>query len=564
MLKKMRIKKRLTTSFILVAAITSIAAIVGCIAMLYIANQYEYSLKNYGFSQGDIGKAMVNFSETRSATRLIIAYTDADIIAEGVQIHDSSKTSFESNFSKIKATLTADEENAAYEEAETALAAYWKLENEILELGNTTDEERSKQAQLKAEAELTPKYDAVYNALSKLMNLNVTTGNSLSDKLAMIRTVLLIVIIGVIILAVVISIVLGEKIAKGIAAPLGALSDRLKTFAAGDLSKPFPQTDSQDEVSDMISEASNMAANLSLIVSDVGQQLGKMAAGNYQAETKIPQKYVGEFSSLRDSMATMNSKMNDTLKRIDEAAGQVSAGANNMAQAAQSLAEGATDQAGSVEELQATITNIAEGVQKTAQNAELSYRQAKDYAKEADKSRMEMQVMVSAMERINETSLKIGNIISEIEDIATQTNLLSLNAAIEAARAGEAGRGFSVVAERIRSLAEQSTKSAVDTRELIEGAIQEVTEGNKAANNAATSIGEVVTGIQQIAGSSKELSDISTEQAQAMTQVELGINQISEVVQSNSATAEETSATSEELSAQASTLSDLVGMFQLK
>ena len=91
--------------------------------------------------------------------------------------------------------------------------------------------------------------------------------------------------------------------------------------------------------------------------------------------------------------------------------------------------------------------------------------------------------MVDAMTRINETSKNIENIISEIEDIASQTNLLSLNASIEAARAGEAGRGFAVVADQIRQLAEQSTKSAVDTRELIEGSLEEIAEGNKAAGN---------------------------------------------------------------------------------
>ena len=141
--------------------------------------------------------------------------------------------------------------------------------------------------------------------------------------------------------------------------------------------------------------------------------------------------------------------------------------------------------------------------------------------------------------------------------------MLSLNASIEAARAGEAGRGFSVVADQIRQLAEQSTKSAVGTRQLIEGSIQEVMEGNKAAERAATAIETVVDGIQEIAESSKKISEVSRDQADAMKQAELGITQISEVVQSNSATAEESSATSEELSAQAITMNELIGQFVL-
>ena len=175
-----------------------------------------------------------------------------------------------------------------------------------------------------------------------------------------------------------------------------------------------------------------------------------------------------------------------------------------------------------------------------------------------------MKSLMEEMDRINETSKKIQNIIADIEDIASQTNLLSLNAAIEAARAGDAGRGFAVVAEQIRKLAEQSAQSAVDTRSLIEGSLQEIENGNMAAEAAADSLEQIVTGVKEIAADAKRLSEESKAQAQAMEQAEVGVNQISEVVQSNSASAEESSATSEELSAQAFSLSDLVEKFILR
>ena len=172
--------------------------------------------------------------------------------------------------------------------------------------------------------------------------------------------------------------------------------------------------------------------------------------------------------------------------------------------------------------------------------------------------------MMEAMERINETSQKIGNIIAEIEDIASQTNLLSLNAAIEAARAGDAGRGFAVVADQIRNLAEQSAKSAVNTRELIEGSIHEVEVGNEAAQRTSQVLADVVNEIHVIADTSKMLSEITTQQAVSMEQAEQGVIRIAEIVQSNSATAEETSATSEELSAQAVSMDELVARFVLR
>ena len=177
---------------------------------------------------------------------------------------------------------------------------------------------------------------------------------------------------------------------------------------------------------------------------------------------------------------------------------------------------------------------------------------------------IEMSNMVHSMNRISETSKKIENIISQIEGIASQTNLLSLNASIEAARAGEAGRGFAVVATEIRNLADQSAKSAVDTRELVANTLFEIEEGNKVATCTAEVLDEVVDSIRNIAERSRMLSENAVAQAAAMGEADAGINRISEVVQSNSAASEEASATSEELSAQAMNMAELVGRFQLR
>ena len=189
---------------------------------------------------------------------------------------------------------------------------------------------------------------------------------------------------------------------------------------------------------------------------------------------------------------------------------------------------------------------------------------AVDHAKNADASKVEMHSLMEAMQRISDTSKKIENIISDIESIASQTNLLSLNASIEAARAGDAGRGFAVVADQIRTLAEQSAKSAVDSRNLIEASIYEVGEGNKIATKASDSLKEVVDGVQSIAESAKKMRDVSTSQAAGMEQADVAIARIAEVVQANSATSQETSATSEELTAQATTLSEMVAQFKLR
>lgn len=563
MYKNLKIQERLKKCFTVVALLASIAGVIGAIMMLIIAAQYKHALTNYGFSQGDIGKAMIVFADARSATRGVIGYDDENLKSQLLATHDEKKQKFEDYWATVAETCVTKEEKELYDEVTALVNQYWEAEQKAIDLAKSTDEDADLQAQQMMTDEVSPLYEQVYSLTADLLNANVNEGNSLEAKLSAMSIIFLIVIVAMIVFAMMQAMRMGSSIAKGIAVPLSALSDRFTTFAKGNLTDPFPVVDTQDEVADMINTANEMKETLKLVIADCGKHLADMASGNFDIRTDCSEVYQGEFEKLLLAMRDMKDQMIVTLRSIEDASSQVSAGSTNLAEASQSLAEGATEQAGAVEELQATITSITENIEKAADQAHESYVQAKQYADEADNSRVQMTAMVDAMTRINETSKNIENIISEIEDIASQTNLLSLNASIEAARAGEAGRGFAVVADQIRQLAEQSTKSAVDTRELIEGSLEEIAEGNKAADKAAASIETVVEGIGKIAESSRNVSQVSRDQATAMEQAEQGVNQISEVVQANSATAQESSATSEELSAQAVSLDELISKYVL-
>lgn len=562
--KDENIEKRLAKSFRIVSLLSGVASLAGLIAIIVIVVRYSYALTNFGFAQGDIGKAMYQFSEVRSSLRATIGYDDQEAIDLVKQQHEAAITAFKEEFAKIENTIVSEDGRTNYDAITTELDTYWAIDTEIMEIGASTDREQCRIAQDMAINEMAPVYSSINEKLEGLLEVKVTEGEKLSQSLVILSVILIILIVVVTVIAFGVSTRIGRQIARGISGPLKSLGDRLKLFAQGDLTSPFPEIDTHDEVAEMVNDATEMATALNAIINDIGDVLGEMEGKNYAVESKIRDQYTNDFEKLLQSMRSLRNQMSDTIRMIGEASDQVSGGSTNLAESAQSIAEGATEQAGAVEELQATIIDITEAMEKSAESAEESFKQAQVYVKEADHTREEMQTMVVAMEKISESSAKIGNIIQEIESIASQTNLLSLNASIEAARAGEAGRGFAVVAEEIRQLAEQSAKAAVDSRDLIESSMREINEGNHAVERASSSIDQVVSGIQKIAESSKEISATATTQVETMRQAELGIGQITEVVQNNSAAAQQSSATSQELSAQAATLDELVGQFVLK
>ena len=558
------IRKRLNKSFAIISLVCSIGLVICGISLFAISSQYHNALTNYGFAQGDIGKAMTTFSETRSALRAVIGYDNESEINSEKKNYETKKKAFEGFMQDIESKMMTKAGKEAYQQAESALNGYWTKADAILQQGSTTDKIASSAAQHKEIDELGPMYDEIYASLKNIMDIKVAKGNSVQGTLNVVKYILIILTVLIIVFSVYMSTHLGRRISDNIEKPVEALAERLKRFAAGDLDSEFPESEIDDEIAYMNNVAKEMAADLNLIISDLSRLMDEMAAGNFKIKTDIEDKYVGKFVNLKDAIRNMNRKVDATLKSVDESSQQVTVGSENLAQSAQELAEGATEQAGAVEELQATIATLTEQIADTADNLQKTSDKAVDHAKNADASKVEMHSLMEAMQRISDTSKKIENIISDIESIASQTNLLSLNAAIEAARAGEAGKGFAVVAEQIRMLADQSAQSAVDTRTLIEGALNEIEEGNTIAMKAVESIDSVVQGINDIADVSKQLSDNSNVQIAAMREAEKEIDQISEVVQSNSAASEECSATSEELSAQAEAMNELISQFTLR
>ena len=363
------------------------------------------------------------------------------------------------------------------------------------------------------------------------------------------------------VVAIILSAIMVAVTTKAVLKPIQEIDHAIDKMRSGDFSAEITYT-SRDELGHMAENMRAMLISLREITHDQMKMMMGMAEGNFAVKSKDESIYIGEFKILYDAIQEIKKRLGETFVQVQQVARLVTAGSDQVSAGAQHLAQGATQQASSIEQLAATITEITQQIKDTAEFSEGSREDTLRIQKEAAKSNEDMQELLKAMGDISENSAQISKIVKTIEDIAFQTNILSLNAAVEAARAGVAGKGFAVVADEVRNLASKSADASKSTAALIENSLSAVQRGREITDKTAESLTRVIADINKVAESITHIAQEAMTQANSVGQISIGVDQISGVVQTTSATSQEGAASSEELSSQAQVLKHLMSQFR--
>ncbi len=448
-----------------------------------------------------------------------------------------------------------------YDAANAAWEKYRGASDEILQLSR---EGKQQEASKLMTGEVYEDYKSFSKKLTILCGKFQVELDQAKTMANVCTVIIFIVIVAAGLAIAVVTTMIGRIITNSITEPVEQIDAAVASLRKGELSNVEMLTyESEDEFGDTIRNLKEAMGILADYVSEISVEVKAIAQGDLTRNGDDITDFLGDFSELKTSLLYILKRFNSTLTEISNLAEQVSSNSSEVENASKSLADGATEQAGVIEELNATIDTVVDMAEDTAKETQNASARVKASANKANEEKEKMNELLTEMEHITEISKEIGNIITDIEDIASQTNLLSLNASIEAARAGEAGKGFAVVADQIGKLAADSAKSAVNTRDLIDKTLVEIEKGNTITRTTADAFNQIIADMESFAEIAQNTMEKANSQAESLQQIGQGIEQLSGVVQGNAASSEENTAISVNLAEGAAKMQDRVKIFKL-
>jgi len=511
--QNLKIANKLIIAFLGVAVIAGMVGMVAIFNLSNLAQEDTDLYENYTVPMGQMGDLSETYQKGRVNFRDALVSKDPRVQNDKMKQFNDSITQMKAASGEIAKTIGTEEGRKLLKNLDDALGQYESYSKNLFPMFQAGQVEQVNQLMQTEGIELANTIGGTLDQLSAL-KIELAKQKAANNKADASKAI--IIMITMVIAGVGIAIVLGVYIARLISRPIKEMVTVAGRIAGGDL---------------------NVAVTVK-----TGDETGELAQA---------------FNKMADNI-------NRTMSSINQAAEQVASGAQQIAASGEILSQGSTEQASSIEEITASMTQVAVQTKQNAVNANHANELAVSSQQQAAEGNTQMQAMVTAMTEINESSTNISKIIKVIDEIAFQTNILALNAAVEAARAGQHGKGFAVVAEEVRNLAARSANAAKETTAMIEGAIKKVDVGTQIATDTSKALNSIVDGVAQAAALVGDIATACNEQATAISQINQAITQVSQVVQTNSATAEESAAASEELSGQSEVMKENVAKFKLK
>lgn len=557
--KNLSISKKLKKVLIVAVIIISTITVATGVGLMYLKGQLE------------------SFVETEYASEISIQETAASILTLARDIRDAyiraengeNISSYDQNVKKYVNEITTELEYVyninkdpeiarELENFGNNISKWINIGNEILTAINNKDMAKANKLILNDCPEVL---DVIIEQVSLIGDkISTNVQDDIQGTTRYIGIVMIIIIVIIIIGLILITKVV-QAIIESISNPVEEIKAAALEMAKGNYDLEIEYT-SEDEIGVLADCMREMILFTKDNISNITEVLNKFAEGNFDVE--IEDNYIGEFIEIKESLEKIVDSINNTFYDIKIVTEQVKDGSEQVASTAQIISEGAINQAGIIQELMAAIGQINEKVKVSTEQANSTNVLTRELGNQIELNNEKMNEMVTAMNKIEESSINIKSIINTIYSISEQTNLLALNAAIEAARAGESGKGFAVVADEIRKLAEESSVAVKNTEILIEDSINNVNDGKNVADEASEALSAVVGKAKEAVELIGTIAELTEQGAMAISEVYNGIDQIAEVVESNTAISEESAAASEELSSQSESLQNMIDKFKLR
>lgn len=518
-LSRLKVKTRLTVSFILVAII---AAIIGAVGLSSISRIHTMAERMHEFElQGlyQVGRADAELRSTGRALR-------GTLLAPVGQVREAAANQTQEHFRKLQAIgseasqyFVTDAGQEQVRQMNQLVREYHAAANKVLEQARQNYFGAEMRAREILAEEARPKGDAAEAKILELLDRKRQNASDFESQIDEVRERTIIAVALLTLLGVILAVLMGYLLARWISRQLGGEPAEVVTIA------------------EAISQG------------DLTVRINTDGISNHSVMFRM--------AEMRDSLRRLVGSVLSSSSSIASGASQISAGNTDLSQRTEEQAANLTETASAMEQLAGTVKNNADVARQAATRAMAASRSAENGGEVVGN-------VVQTMAGINDSSKRIVDIISVIDSIAFQTNILALNAAVEAARAGEQGRGFAVVAGEVRSLAQKSAAAAKDIKQLIDDNVEKIDAGSKLVDIAGETMSGIVNDVKQVTDLISEISAATSEQTSGISQVNDAVLQLSDVTQQNAALVEESAAASSSLNDQAQRLVELVRVFRLE